>query len=297
MLITATSAQRTAGRGEIAGGRRETAHPFCVNGDDQPERRRGAAACPSLRRRRCLPGWRHALPAPARGTRCLPGPRRRRGAGFWRENQTRRENPGVAAAVTLSCLLVTEAPAPEAPAFSVVADVAIVKGETPAGDRTWLSFPDGTARREAVHVIHDLPHLVVESVFGLGDGLWGTLAAGGFEPARRAVTRRNARIRLVTDAAFDDLAARNWPAHAVAKAAVNAVLNRWGDGQDTPAGVRSRLRRAGPEAAELAGQLTDEEIRVASAGVRRLYREWAALPVGGTLRATWPLHDSWLRLL
>jgi hypothetical protein len=27
-----------------------------------------------------------------------------------------------------------------------VADVAIVKGEMPATDRTWLSFPDGTAR-------------------------------------------------------------------------------------------------------------------------------------------------------
>jgi hypothetical protein len=75
-----------------------------------------------------------------------------------------------------------------APAFSVVADVAIVKGETPAGDRTWLSLPDGSAHRAVVHVIHDLPHLVVESVFGLPDGLWGTLAAGGFEPANRALT-------------------------------------------------------------------------------------------------------------
>src|SRR5580692_1184814 len=184
-----------------------------------------------------------------------------------------------------------------APAFTVVADVAIVKGETPAGDRTWLSLPDGSAHRAVVHVIHDLPHLAVESVFGLDDGLWGTLAVGGFEPANRAVTRRNARIRLVTDAPFDDLAARAWPAHTVAKAAVNAVLNRWGDGPDTPDGVRERLRRTGPAAAELALKLDDEQVRVAGAGVRRLYRDWAALPVGGTLRATWPLHDSWLRLL
>jgi hypothetical protein len=215
-----------------------------------------------------------------------PGPRQQSGL------PTRAKNPRFAADATLSCHFVTEAPA-----FSVVADVAIVKGETPAGDRTWLSFPDGTARRAAVHVIHDLPHLVVESVFGLGDGLWGTLAAGGFEPAARAVTRRNGRIRLVTDAPFDDLATRNWPAHTVAKAAVNAVLNRWGDGQDTPDGVRGRLRGSGPAAAALAGELTDEQVRVAAAGVRRLYRDWSALPVGGTLRATWPLHDSWLRLL
>ncbi|MCW2896501.1 MAG: hypothetical protein JWO75_5990 [Actinomycetia bacterium] len=172
----------------------------------------------------------------------------------------------------------TEAAASGAPAFSVVADVAIVKGQTPAGDSTWLTFPDGTARREAVHVIHDLPHLVVESAFGLDDGLWGARATRRFHP-----------LRLVTDAAVGE--------HAVGKAAVDAVLNRWGDGPDTPAGVRERLRGSGPDTAELASRLTDEQIRVAAAGVRRLYRDWAALPVGGTLRATWPLHDSWLRLL
>ncbi|MGH3246158.1 MAG: hypothetical protein ACRDOI_08110, partial [Trebonia sp.] len=120
----------------------------------------------------------------------------------------------------------TEVAASEAPAFSVLADVAIVKGETPAGDRTWLSFPDGTARREAVQVIHDLPHLVVESVLGLDRGLWGTRAGGRFPG-----------LRLVTDATSQQ--------HAAAKAAVSAVLNRWGDGPDTPAGVRARLRAAG----------------------------------------------------
>ena len=75
------------------------------------------------------------------------------------------------------------------------------------------------------------------------------------------------------------------------------MLNRWGDGPDTPDGVRDRLRQTSPDAAELAARLDDEQVRVAAAGVRRLYRDWAALPVGGTLRATWPLHDSWLRLL
>ena len=185
----------------------------------------------------------------------------------------------------------------EAPPFSVVADVAIVKGETPATDRTWLSFPDGTARRAVVHVVHDLPHLVVESAFGLDDGLWGTIAVGGFSPAARAATRRNGRIRLVTDAPLDELAARRWPGHVVAKAAVNAVLNRWGDGPDTPDGVRTRLSSNGPAAAALAGRLDDESVRVAAAGVQRLFRVWSALPAGGTLRLTWPLHESWLRLI
>src|SRR6201995_3480078 len=101
---------------------------------------------------------------------------------------TRGETPGVPPVATLSCHFVTEAPA-----FSVVADVAIVQGETPAADRTWLSFPHGTARREAARVGRGLPHLVVESVFGLDEGLWGSLAT---RPARG--------LRLVTDAACDD---------------------------------------------------------------------------------------------
>ena len=184
--------------------------------------------------------------------------------------------------MTLSCHFVTEAPA-----FSVVADVAIVKGETPDADQAWLSFPDGTARRTPAYVILDLPHLVVESVFGIGDGRWGSRADGRSEPASRTVSRGNGRIRLVTEVS----------APTLAKAAVSAVLNRWGDGPDTPGGVRARLRRSGRDAAGLADALTDEELRTVAAGVRRLYRDWAALPVGGTLRATWPLHDSWLRLL
>ena len=227
---------------------RGTAQSFGIIQNDQPERMRAPVRYLSPR-----------LP-------CGGGVGGRRLRHAW-------GNPGLRAPATISCHLVTEAPA-----FSVVADVAIVKGETPADDLTWLSFPDGTARRETVRVIHDLPHLVVESVFGLDEGLWGTLA-----------TQRFPGLRLVADAPLDD--------HAVAKAAVKAVLNRWSDGPDTPSGVRARLHRLGRGPADLAGRLTDEQIRVATAGVRRLYRDWAALPVGGTLRATWPLHDSWLRLL
>lgn len=184
----------------------------------------------------------------------------------------------------------------EAPAFSVVADVAIVKGETPAADRTWLTFPDGTARRAVVHVIHDLPHLIVESAFGLDDGFWGRLAGGGQSSrATRAVTLpKSGRLRLITSAPPGEFGTV-CPGQLVAKAAVDAVLNRWNDGPDTPAGVRARLRCSGPGAAELAGQLDDETIQLAAVGVRRLYRDWSMLPPGGTLRLTWPLHAGWLR--
>jgi hypothetical protein len=194
--------------------------------------------------------------------------------------------------VTVSSQIVADAPV-----FSVVADVVIVKGETPAADWTWLSFPDGTARQAAVHVVYDLPHLVIESVFELRDGLWGTLAETGVAPVPRAASRRYGHLRLVTDTPAHGLAGMYPPGHALAKAAVTAILNRWRDGPDTPAGVRERLRACGPDADELADDLDDESIRVAAAGVKRLYREWALLPPGGRLRLTWPLHDSWLRLM
>ncbi|HEX8008788.1 MAG TPA: hypothetical protein VF482_20450 [Trebonia sp.] len=188
----------------------------------------------------------------------------------------------------------------EAVVLRAVTDVTIVKGETSVGDRGWLTLPDGTVRHAVIHVIHDLPHLVVESVFRLDDGLWGTLAEGGFPAAAREVTRRNGHLWLVTDvsfdepAALDEPAARNRPGHLVAKAAVNAVVNRWGDGPDTPAGVRTRLRARGPGEAALADRLDDEAIRIAAAGVRRVYRRWRVLPPGGALRLTWPLGPEWL---
>jgi hypothetical protein len=48
-----------------------------------------------------------------------------------------------------------------------VAEISIVKGDTSALDRIWMSMPDASTRQVAVHVVHDLPHLVVESLFGI----------------------------------------------------------------------------------------------------------------------------------
>ena len=109
-----------------------------------------------------------------------------------------------------------------------VTDIAFVEGKHPAGDRVWMTTQDGASRQVTMsRMIHDLPHLVVESIFGIDDGLWGILARGGFAQANRAATARNARrTMLVTDVEFDELAARNWSGHRVAKAAVNAVVNR-----------------------------------------------------------------------
>jgi hypothetical protein len=179
-----------------------------------------------------------------------------------------------------------------------VADITIVKGETPALDRTWMAYPDSAGWQAAVHVVHDLPHLVVESVFGLSDGLWGVLVAGGFAAANRSRTRRRGRrARLVTDAPLDGLAERNWTGHRVAKAATNAVMNRWQDGPDTPEGVRARLRDgltgADPEyeqrVSRVLEHVSDAHIALAISGTRHLNAVWAELPAGQSLRLTWPL--------
>jgi hypothetical protein len=171
---------------------------------------------------------------------------------------------------------VTEAVAYIAPPGTLATDsaparIAIVKGETPAADWALVTLSAGSTRKVAVQVVSDLPHLVVESVFGIDDGRWATLAGGGTPDASR-------------------------PGHIVAGAAVDAVVNRWRRGPDTPDGVRDRLRaRAKRETwlaariADLAGALDDAEIRAARDGVQAACRQWARLPAGGALRLTWPL--------
>ena len=104
------------------------------------------------------------------------------------------------------------------------------------------------------------------------------LARGGFAAANRARTRSRARRpRLVTDAPLDDLAASNWRGHILAKAATNAVMNRWQDGPDTPDGVWARLSPGAAADADyrqrvgdLLGRLDDETIALAISGTREL---------------------------
>jgi hypothetical protein len=107
-------------------------------------------------------------------------------------------------------------------------------------DRAYLEV-DGVARRGPVHVVHDLPHLVVESLFGIDDGLWGELAAGSHAAASHAATARDPKRqkqgRIVSGAA-DGAPTGQWltPGHRGAKTITNCVVNRWGDGPDTPGG-------------------------------------------------------------
>src|SRR3984885_12360417 len=84
-------------------------------------------------------------------------------------------------------------------------EITLVKAAKPGGrDRAYLEV-DGLTRRGPIHVVHDLPHLVVESLFGIDDGLWGELAAGSHAEASQAATardpKRQKRGRIVSGAA------------------------------------------------------------------------------------------------
>jgi hypothetical protein len=174
-------------------------------------------------------------------------------------------------------------------------EIALVKAAWP-GDRgrTWLTDRDVT-RRGPVHVVHDLPHLVVESLFGITDGLWAELAAGTHTAAGQAAAardpKRHKQGRIVSGAAAG-VPAGQWltSGHRRAKAITNCVANRWGDGPDTPAGVRDRAARQDDSSLDdLLARVDDDTIALAIWGVRDLEQRWTAVPLGGTLRLSWPL--------
>ena len=80
------------------------------------------------------------------------------------------------------------------------------------------------------------------------------------------------------------------PGHRRAKTITNCVANRWGDGPDTPAGVRDRAaRQDDPSPQDLLARIDDQTIAMAIRGVRDLEQRWLAVPPGGTLRLCWPL--------
>jgi hypothetical protein len=178
--------------------------------------------------------------------------------------------------------------------------ITLVKAAGPGDrDRAYLEI-DGVTRHGPVHVLHDLPHLVVESLFGIDDGLWGELAAGSHVAASHAVTARHPKRqkqgRIVSGAA-DGTPTGQWltPGHRQAKTITNCVVNRWSDGPDTPAGVRDRVARENSQSLEdLLARVDDETIAMAIRGVRDLTQRWMTVPPGGKLRLSWPLSRDFL---
>jgi hypothetical protein len=177
-------------------------------------------------------------------------------------------------------------------------EIALVKRRWDGDDdRAYLTV-DGRTRRGPIHVMHDLPHLVVESLFDIGDGLWGELAAGRHDAAARATTARHPKRRKtgrIVSGAATGARTDEWlsSGHRAAKVITNAVVNRGGDGPDTPAGVRERLvGQDSPEVDAVLNRVSDQTIATAIQEVKTLRQRWLAAPAGETLRLTWPLSDS-----
>lgn len=176
-------------------------------------------------------------------------------------------------------------------------DVVVTKADGSGGRDRTLVVDDSGARRVAVHPVHDLPHLVVESVFGINDGLWGELARGQHTEASRAADARDPQRqklgRIVSGAASGEPTSA-WlsEGHRRAKTITNAVVNHWQDGPDTAAGVRARLSKDADQAsANFVSSVDDATIQRAVDGVRSIFEQWSSLEPGESLRLTWPLRD------
>ena len=177
----------------------------------------------------------------------------------------------------------------------LVMEIILVKAAEPGdGCRAYLEA-GGVSRRGPVHALHDLPHLVVESLFGIQDGLWAELAAGWHAAAGRAATSRDPgrrKLGRIVSGAAAGVPAGAWltPGHRRAKTITNCVANWWGDGPDTPDGVRNRAASADDRALdELLARLDDTTIALAIRGVKELNQRWMTLPPGEKLTLSWPL--------
>ena len=103
--------------------------------------------------------------------------------------------------------------------------------------------------------------------------------------------KRQKQGRIVSGAAAD-VPTKTWlrPGHRRAKTITNCVANKWGDGPDTPRGVRDRVAQENdPLLDDLLARLDDQTIAAAIRGVRDLEQRWITVPPGGTLRLSWPV--------
>lgn len=136
-------------------------------------------------------------------------------------------------------------------------------------------------RGEVGRVPHDIAHLIVEDAFGLGGGLWGTLAAGGIvQNAMFAGGRKPPhaarRAREITDRAGESLRQAEILVRAVADASLA------GGTRD----VHALHARVG--ARWWSPSITPEELEGACADLCAAAKRWDALEDGAVLRLTWP---------
>jgi hypothetical protein len=136
-------------------------------------------------------------------------------------------------------------------------------------------------RGEVGRVPHDIAHLIVEDAFGLGGGLWGTLAAGGivqnamFAGGRKPPHAKR-RARAITDRAGESLRQAETLVRAVADASLDGAT------RDTHAfHARVGARWWSPS-------ITADALEEACTDLRDAAKRWDALEDGSVLRLTWP---------
>ena len=186
-------------------------------------------------------------------------------------------------------------------------DIVVIKGERPGErERMWITRNDGSTVDFPIHMGHDLPHLVVESWFGLEFGFWGLIAAGAFsqeieafhardarkvKDGRHGVMMGLARQSPVSGETQDPLVAQHEDELIAAKALTNA-FRPWGDGTDNAEGVRARLAPAADANAVVRNaiaELTNDEIEGLQEALEKTARDWDAIPPGGRIELRWPL--------
>jgi len=126
------------------------------------------------------------------------------------------------------------------------------------------------------HIPHDLVHFFVESHWGLRNGVFGQLAAGGDAATFNAPgqSRRDARRQARKNQLSGSDIGRSEQLAALVTAA-------W------------ELARAGGATVELARRahelaISDSELHGAVSELDVLARQWSGTPLGGAIRVPWP---------
>jgi hypothetical protein len=133
---------------------------------------------------------------------------------------------------------------------------------------------------EVARVPHDIAHLIVEREFGLGGGLWGTLAAGGIVQnatfaAGRKPPHAERRARAITDRAGETLRQAEILVRAVADASLDGA----------PRDLHALRARVG--ARWWSPSLTADALDRACAALGEAAARWDAREEGAVLRLTW----------
>jgi hypothetical protein len=157
-------------------------------------------------------------------------------------------------------------------------DPHLAEGPPAAGCSPPLAVRPGSGTGR---VPHDIAHLVVEDAFGLGMGLWGTLAAGGIvQNATFAAGRRPPhaarRALAITERAGESLRQAEILVRAVADASLDG---RTREVQAFRARVGARWWPPSSPA---------DALERACGGLREAAARWDELADGSALRLTWP---------